>query len=202
MLVIAGPPASGKTGVSIAAREPLDSFDLDEAATPGDGPDGEPLRRAATALAASHQFVRRHLAERRSFLVQATLDTAVTLDQATLARRAGFATQMIYIATNDPAINVRRSRARRGAGGHGLDPGRIPGAYRLSLANLPRAVREFDAVLAYDNSRHGNDAVLQFQSSRGRLVRIHGSLEPWAERVLTAVRLQAAAGPGGGPRSS
>jgi predicted ABC-type ATPase len=201
MLVIAGPPASGKTGVSMAAREPLDSFDGDETADAGRGPDGEALRRAGSGSAAGHRFVRRHVAERRSFLVRTTLDTEVTLDQAALARCAGFATQMVYIATNDPAINVRRWLARHCAGGHGLDSARIPGAYHLSLAHLPRAVREFDAVLAYDNSEHGMDAVLQFQSSRGRLVFMNGSLERWAERVLAAVRPPADAGPGRGPRS-
>jgi predicted ABC-type ATPase len=201
MLVIAGPPASGRTGVSIAAREPLDSIDVGEAGGPADGPNGEPLRRAAAALAASQQFVRRHLAERRSFLVRTALDTGVTLDQATLARAAGFATQMIYIATNDPAVNVRRSLARACCGGRGLDSGRVAGAYHRSLANLPRAVREFDAVLAYDNSKDGRDPLLQFQFSRGGLVRIHESLEPWAERVLAAVRLLADAGANGGPGS-
>jgi predicted ABC-type ATPase len=131
--------------------------------------------------------------------VETALDTGITLDQAELARRAGFATQMIYIATNDPAVNVNRSLVCRCAGGHGLDPGRIAGAYRRSLANLPRAVCEFDAVLAYDNSVHMADAVLQFQSSGGQLVRVSESLECWAERALAAVRLRADAGRGERP---
>jgi predicted ABC-type ATPase len=193
MLIVAGPVASGKTGVFLAAREPLDSFDWNRHPTPNGGSrHGDSRYRPASreieaTFADRTLFFREHIVQRRSMVVEANLDTPLVLDFAEQGRRAGFTTQMIYLGTNDPEISVRRSRARQLGGGPVVDLEKVREVHRLSLENLPRAVRELDAVLAYDNSRHMADARLQFQTLRGRALLVSQTLEAWAREILDVV---------------
>jgi predicted ABC-type ATPase len=89
-----------------------------------------------------------------SFAVETTLRSAIAIDQAERARIAGFATKMIFVATDDVQENARRVARRGLRGGHSAPVARIVEIYQRSLANLRRAIAVFDDVMLYDNSVH------------------------------------------------
>lgn len=108
------------------------------------------MRRQATSECEA--FIQRHIEELRSFAVESTLRTDVSIRQAQAARARGFSTWMTYVATGDPEINVERVRERGLRGGHSAPRERVLAIYRASLANLVPALRVFDRVHVWDNS--------------------------------------------------
>ncbi len=122
MLVVAGSVASGKTSIFFRLHSrvtQIDSFNVDDrGAALNDGSyRAIPPAVVARASRECEEFVRLHIAERRSFMVETTLRSGVALDQALEARRAGFVTEMVYVTTNDPEINVQRAAIRELGGG-------------------------------------------------------------------------------------
>lgn len=93
-----------------------------------------------------------HLMQRRSFAVETTLRTSAAIDQAELARKQGFATELLFIATESVTENVARVLQRAQAGGHGASERDIRAIYGASLANLGTAIAVFERVRIYDST--------------------------------------------------
>lgn len=58
----------------------------------------------------------------------------------------------IFVATDDPAINMARVRQRVAAGGHDVPEDKLRSRYRRSLENLRAAVRCASRAYVFDNS--------------------------------------------------
>ena len=103
-------------------------------------------------------FLRQKLLERRvSFSFETVMSSA---DKVVLLRKAqalGFRTYLYYIATEDPAINVARVKARVSLGGHTVPEEKIVSRYARSLNLLLEAVKHTNRAYLFDNSRHGGD---------------------------------------------
>jgi predicted ABC-type ATPase len=192
MLVVAGPIASGKTGVfrERAVLPGIDAFNVDdECARLNHGSYQKlPPEVVGLAIERCERFIQHHIAQGRSFLVETTLRTVAALDQAARARRAGFTTRMFYVSTNDPETNVDRALAREAGGGREVEPDTVRSVYRVSLANLPRAIHEFDTVALYDNSQDLGVPTLQLETRCGRLHYRAANTEAWAGAALAASR--------------
>ncbi len=68
------------------------------------------------------------------------------------ASAAGFATQLFFVATGDPNLNVGRVRTRVASGGHDVPTDRIIARYHRTIALLPSAILASDSAVIFDNS--------------------------------------------------
>src|SRR5262252_6424730 len=120
MIVVAGPPGSGKTRYFPVTAFGVDSFNIDDRCAQILGSYRAIPRDVRRAVAKEcERFVVEHIEAGRSFAVETTLRTAAAVDQAELARGRGFSTEMRFVATDSVAENVARVLQRSQAGGHG-----------------------------------------------------------------------------------
>lgn len=151
MIVVAGPPGSGKTTCFPVTAFGIDGFNIDDRCAQLQGSYAAISRRTRAAVSKEcEQFVLRHITDRQSFAVETTLRTLVAVEQADLARKNGFLTVLRYVATSRIEENVDRITQRAQAGGHGAAESDIRGIHHASLRNLPRALQVFDLVRVYD----------------------------------------------------
>jgi predicted ABC-type ATPase len=186
MVVIAGPPGSGKSTAFPASSFGLDAFNADDRAAELHGSYARippPIRERVTAE--FEEFIDNHIREQKSFAVETTLRTDITFRQAALARDQGYFLNMRYIGVERVEQNIERIAARADAGGHSAPAAKIRLIRKASLGNLPRALREFDRVRVYDNSDiSGPRCVLE--TNRGRITSVAAEPETprWLERTL------------------
>jgi predicted ABC-type ATPase len=128
MIVVAGPPGSGKTRYFPVTAFGVDAFNIDDRCEQILGSYRAIPRDVRRAVAKEcERFVLDHISQRKSFAVETTLRTTAAIEQAELARRNGLATEMRFIATDSLAENIARVLQRAQAGGHGASEREIPG---------------------------------------------------------------------------
>ena len=111
MIVVAGPPGSGKTRYFPLTAFGVDAFNIDDRCAQILGSYRAIPRDVRRAVAKEcERFVLDHIARCASFAVETTLRTTAAIEQAELARRSGFATVMRFVAT-DSIAGSSRSRA-------------------------------------------------------------------------------------------
>src|SRR6266566_443619 len=109
MIVVAGPPGSGKTRYFPVTAFGVDAFNIDDRCAQILGSYRAIPRDVRRAVAKEcERFVLEHIEARESFAVETTLRTGAAIDQAHLARKAGFGTDMRFVATDSIAENVAR----------------------------------------------------------------------------------------------
>jgi predicted ABC-type ATPase len=184
MIVIAGPPGSGKTRYFPLTAFGADSFNIDDRCAQILGSYRAISREIRRAVAKEcERFVLDHIDHGRSFAVETTLRTIAAIGQAELAHKAGFATQMRFVATDSIAENVARVLQRAQAGGHGASEREIRAIHHASVANLRRAVAAFERVRVYDSTTRWAPPRLVAVARGGRLVR-QGATPEWLEAAL------------------
>jgi predicted ABC-type ATPase len=186
MLVVAGPPGSGKTTYFPVTAFGVDSFNVDDrcAQILGSYRAISPDVRRAVAQECE-RFVRDHIDRRLSFAVETTLRTTAAVEQAKLARNHGFSTHLRFIATDSVAENVSRVLQRAQSGGHAASERDIRVICAASIANLGRAIGVFQRIRVYDSTARWTTPRLIATARDGRLTR-HGASPEWLERVLSA----------------
>ena len=97
--------------------------------------------------------------------VMSSPDKVALLQQAQIR---GYKTYLYYIATDDPAINVARVKARVNLGGHDVPEDKIVSRYARSLDLLLNAVRFTNRAYLFDNSRHGGDHLWVAEITEGQ----------------------------------
>lgn len=184
MIVVAGPPGSGKTRYFPVTAFGVDAFNIDDRcaqilgsylAIPRD------VRRAVAKEC--ERFVFDHIAQGKSFAVETTLRTTAAIEQAELARKGDFATDMRFLATDSIAENVARVIQRAQAGGHGASEREIRAIHHASVANLRTALAAFERVRVYDSTTRWAPPRLVGVARDGRLVR-QGATPGWLEAAL------------------
>jgi predicted ABC-type ATPase len=140
MVVVAGPAGSGKS-----RHFPVDSFGSDgfnvdlRAALSSGSSRGIPRSVRFRAQKECEAFVMDHIARRESFAVETTLRSAVAIEQARQALRAGFEVRMIFVCAGHADECVVRVRLRGLSGGHAA-PEAQPAA-GVVLLRPPNALR-------------------------------------------------------------
>jgi len=153
MIVVAGPPGSGKTSAFSVTALGLDAFNIDDRCAQLLGSYRAIPRAVRRAVAAEcERFVLEHIQAGRDFAVETTLRTTAAIDQATEARVRGFATELIFLATESTTENLRRVLQRAQSGGHGASERDVRAIYDASIANLGRAIAAFEHVDVYDST--------------------------------------------------
>lgn len=74
------------------------------------------------------------------------------IDLLKAAQAKGYRNYLYFVATDDPAINVSRVRARVRLGGHSVPEDRIVSRYYRSLDLLMEAIRHTNRAYLFDNS--------------------------------------------------
>ncbi|MBI3683570.1 MAG: hypothetical protein HY235_24605 [Acidobacteria bacterium] len=154
MISVAGPPGSGKSSIFPLSSFGVPYFNADDRAAERNGGSYVGISKQIRVVVNREfeAFVLECIERRRSFAIETTLRSAVTFEQAALAKAAGFTTEMRYLALRDFAMHLERIKARADAGGHSASKTTLRATYESSLANLPRAIVEMDDLWVYDNS--------------------------------------------------
>jgi predicted ABC-type ATPase len=69
-------------------------------------------------------------------------------------------------------------------GGHDVPIPKIIGRYTKSLAYCSAVAWLADRTYVYDNSVDNARAKLLFRASKGRLVKVYGEINPWAQEIM------------------
>jgi predicted ABC-type ATPase len=184
MIVVAGPPGSGKSTFFPIAAMGVDAFSIDDrcAQILGSYRAIPPAVRKAVSQECE-RFVDDHIQNRRSFAVETTMRTLVAVRQAERARDQGFRTALTFLGTTSADINVERVLQRAQAGGHAASEAEIRAVHAAALANLGEAVRVFDRCRVLDSSEPWARPRLAARSVRGKLT-LEPGVPPWAVAAL------------------
>jgi predicted ABC-type ATPase len=188
MIIVGGPPGGGKSTFFPIAAMGVDAFSIDDrcAQILGSYRAIPPAIRKAVSQECE-RFVDEHIQSRRSFAVETTMRTLVSVRQAERARGRGFRTALTFLGTASADINVERVLQRAQAGGHAASEAEIRSVHTAALANLAEAVRVFDRCRVLDSSEPWKRPRLVARAVRGRL-----TLEPgapsWAADALRVDR--------------
>jgi predicted ABC-type ATPase len=171
MIVVAGPPGSGKSSIFPVSSFGVPHFNADDRAAELNRGSyaGIPKQIRSQVNREFEAFVLASIKARTSFAIETTLRSIATFEQAAQARAAGFTTEMRYLALRDFAMHLERVKARADTGGHSAPEATLLSVHRLSLANLPRAVAEMDDLWVYDNSPVGGPPRLILESEKGAI---------------------------------
>lgn len=184
MVVVAGPPGSGKTWSFPVTEFGVDSFNIDDRCAQILGSYRSIPRDVRRAVARECEiFVQEHIAARRSFAVETTLRTTAAIAQAELARKYGFATELLFVATDSIALNIARVLQRAQGGGHGASEGEIRAIHAASIANLGKALEVFERASVYDSTAPWVAPRLVATAREGAVARL-GATPNWLDRAL------------------
>lgn len=186
MIVVGGPPGSGKTRYFPVTAFGIDAFNIDDRCAQILGSYRAIPREVRRAVAKEcERFVIEHIERRQSFAVETTLRTRAAIEQAELAKKSGFATEMRFIATDSIVENIARVLQRAQAGGHSASEREIRAIHQASVANLRASIATFERVRVYDSTARWAPPRLVAVAHGGRVVR-QGATPGWLEAVLTA----------------
>ena len=185
MIIVAGPPGSGKSTVFPVSTFGIESFNADDRAAELNGASylQIPGSIRSQVNAEFEKFIADHIAARRSFAFETTLRSSITFDQVLAAKAAGFTTEMRYLALHDFAMHLKRIQIRADGGGHSAPQSVLRAIYESSLLNLSRAVQSVDRVSIYDNS--SDRPVLLLETAAAAIVYRRGSFPSWLRTALS-----------------
>ena len=192
LIIIAGPNGSGKTSVTDKIlehdwREGCEYVNPDNIARDvfGDWNSPEAVLKAAIRAAEIREEC---LVQKKSLLFETVLSAADKLDFIQKAKTAGYFIRLFFVGTDSPAINASRIAQRVMAGGHDVPIPKIVSRYTKSIANCAVAASLADRTYIYDNSVDYADPKLLFRVNDGKLEKIYGKVNPWANEVLKTVK--------------
>lgn len=191
--MVAGPNGSGKTTLieTLRASPEISLPPLYINADDLSREDGLGAR-AAQKLAASRR--RQAIADGHSFLYETVMSHPSKIAELQAAAAAGYAITVVFIATDNPEINIQRVALRVAAGGHDVPRDRIRARHRRSLGLAPSAIAFAAHAYVYDNTAWGSEAAHQLQG-----VLVGATLQPavnrpvaWVSQLIDTVNARAA----------
>jgi predicted ABC-type ATPase len=198
MVVVAGPPGSGKTTRFPLAEFGLDSFNADTRAAQLNAGSFRGISKEIRSQVnlEFQRWILDHIAAGKSFAIETTLRSDITFEQAKLAREHGFETSMYFVTTGDVEESIRRIKARAYRGGHSASEGVVRDIYEKSMRNLVTAMdyeSGIDYVDIYDNRANLADqvGVEPLMSVRnGQVTYLAEDVPQWLDELLYDTRFE------------
>ncbi len=195
-IMFAGPNGSGKSSARDAIVNPVEVvIDPDRIAR-----EIKPSAPRSVDNPAAREALRRFdqsIAQRKSISMETTLTGHTAVMRLQQAKDAGYTVGLIYVALNDPELNVLRVEERVRRGGHGIAPDVVRKRVGTSLANLPRALAIADQAVVLDNSGKQHQRVMEVAA--GRVTYLAEQLPKWLHdqmpEILTALKTKPAPAP-------
>lgn len=189
MLVIAGPPGSGKSTAFPVQESGLDFYNADDRAAELNGGDFLTISPAIRAFVnlEFERFIEEHIERVESHAFETTLRSGITFEQARKAKARGFTTIMLYLAVGDVEEAIERVAIRVESGGHPIETTILRQTYEASLANLAQAILDFDLVRVYDTSGTSGGTRLVLVSAKGKIEYLAKEPPKWVENALETI---------------
>lgn len=186
MIVVAGPPGSGKSSLYPVSGFGVPFFNADDRAAELNGGSyaAIPQRIRQQVNREFEAFVLLQIQRGESFALETTLRGESTFEQAKLARSMGFTIEMRYLALASFAMHLQRVKARSDAGGHSASETTLRRIYQSSLANIPRAVHEMDRLWVFDNSSLDVSHPLILEAQAGVVTFVAADPPAWLTSAL------------------
>lgn len=186
-IVYAGPNGSGKSSVRDVIDSPVEVvIDPDRIARQINAAD--PRSVDPEAGRAAVRLFDDTIASRQSLSMETTLSGHSALRRMERAKAAGYEVTLIYVALNDPQLNVDRVTERARQGGHFIEPETVRRRVGSSLDNLPRALAIADQSVVLDNSGPAHRRMLEVAD--GRLTFQAEQLPQWLQDRLPAIETE------------
>lgn len=185
MIVVAGPPGSGKSAIFPVHSFELEYFNADDrsAQLNGGSYQGISLETRLIVNREFEQFVENHIRRGISFAIETTLRGDITFRQMDQARVQGYELHMVFVALSDFSRNLKRVIDRARAGGHSAPAEQLRRIHQASLANLPRAIHEVDDLNVYDNTAPGGPIELVLSARNGKVTFRQSPCPGWLARL-------------------
>ena len=194
VVVIAGPNGSGKS--SLTRHLQKQGYDFGDYINPDDiaarltGSYDDRVRQAQVIADARRDAA---IASRHSFSFETVFSHPSKLDVLDQARKAGFEATLLFIAVDDPSINLERVRTRVTLGGHDVPADRVVKRYHRTMALLPEMLTRVDRPWIFDNTIQSTSrtsfagrlvATVDAGANRPIVVKARSPLLDWAMRYL------------------
>jgi predicted ABC-type ATPase len=101
--------------------------------------------------------------QKTSFAFETVFSHPSTFLDMQACHQANYEIIVIFVTTNNSAINVERVAKRFQSGGHNVDPDKIVSRYARSMSFLPRIIEEADRTIVYDNSGNFEPRKMEFR---------------------------------------
>ena len=133
------PPGSGKSSVYPLSDFGFACFNADDRAAELNGSSYVAISNEIRSVVNREfeSFIHGSIERRVSFAIQTTLRSEIIFEQARLAKQAGFAVEMRYLALRNFGLHLIRVKGRAFAGGHSASEPTLRRIYNSSLINLP-----------------------------------------------------------------
>lgn len=195
-IMFAGPNGSGKSSARDAIANPVDVVIDPDRIAREINPEAPRSVDTPAAKEALRRF-ERSIAEGKSVSMETTLTGHTAVMRLQQAKDAGYTVGLIYVALDNPEMNVSRVAERVRRGGHGIAPDVVRKRVGTSQANLPRALAIVDQAVVLDNSGKQHERVME--TAAGRVTYLAERLPKWLNdqmpEILTALKNRPATAP-------
>ncbi len=100
------------------------------------------------------------------------------------AKSIGFEVKAVYVATEDPILNLGRILIRVNNGGRFAPISRIAHEYAQGVRQLPKVKKVADDLMLFDNTAHARDVRLVAHFRAGNLVKLARQIPKWAQKAF------------------
>jgi predicted ABC-type ATPase len=140
------------------------------------------IERAIEAGRVVLNYVRDLIDQKRSFGLESTLSGTAQLQMIKRAKAAGYTVRLIYVTTDDPAINLDRVAARVARGGHHIVSKDVIRRWHRSIEGLDRYLKVVDEATLIDNS--GGAPIVVAELTSGKVSMLAPNVPIWAKQSL------------------